>query len=100
MLVKENKVSLSLIIPGIALTLNLALLVYGLITGSSIFVAVSFSILLSFVLYPIARRLDRWKLSRTWIFVACMIVATSIVGGIIIFIDAQIVKSLKGLLQL
>jgi predicted PurR-regulated permease PerM len=97
MLVKENKVSLSLIIPGVAITL--ALLVYGLISGRSILVVVSFSILLSFILYPIARRLDRWKLSRTWIFVACMIVAIALVGGIIIFIDAQIVHSLKRLLQ-
>ncbi|QHT65286.1 AI-2E family transporter [Rhodocytophaga rosea] len=98
MTAKENKISLPLTIASVLLIITL--LVYGMMAMRAVLIPLAFSILLAIILYPLCRRLEKWKIGRIWAIIICLIVATVLVGGVITFISMQIMAFSNDLPQL
>lgn len=66
----------------------------------TVLIPLAFSLLLTLLFYPLFKRFNKWNIGRIPSMIICMILSTAFVAGLIVFIDRQIVNSLKNLLQL
>ncbi|HSH66472.1 MAG TPA: AI-2E family transporter [Bacteroidia bacterium] len=60
--------------------------------GKTILIPLSVALLLSFILLPIARRLEKWGIGRLLAAFLCILLLYLIVGGLIFFFSTQIIQ--------
>ena len=75
-----------------AVLIALSLIIYGLILLRSIIVPLAFSALFAVLLYPLCKRLERWRFSRIWAILVCIVVMIAVLGLLLTFISTQVMS--------
>jgi predicted PurR-regulated permease PerM len=94
----ENKFPASVRIASVLLILFLT--VYGLLVLRTVLVPLAFSVLFAILLYPLCKRLERWKFPRIWAIIVCLLVIISVLGLLLTFISSQIMNFAEELPQM
>jgi predicted PurR-regulated permease PerM len=97
-MVVENKYPAVVKIASVLLIL--ALTIYGMLVLRTVLVPLAFSMLFAMLLYPLCQRLERWKFSRLWAIIVCLLVMVAVLGLLLNFIYSQIMNFAEELPQM
>lgn len=78
----------------------LVLTIYGMVVLRTVLVPLAFSILFAMLLYPLCQRLERWKFSRLWAILVCLLVMVAVLGLLLTFIYSQLMNFAEELPQM
>lgn len=70
--------------------LSLVIIVYGLHTLQGILIPLVFAILFAVLLFPLARRLESWRLPRLLAILLCLLLTLAVIVGILYAVSLQI----------
>lgn len=70
--------------------LSIVIIVYGLHTLQGILIPLVFAILFSVLLFPLARRLENWRIPRILSVILCLILTLTVIVGILYAVSLQI----------
>jgi predicted PurR-regulated permease PerM len=70
--------------------LSIVIIVYGLHALEGILIPLVFAILFSVLLFPLARRLENWRVPRILAVVLCLILTLAVIVGILYAVSMQI----------
>ena len=70
--------------------LSLVIIIYGLHTLQGLLIPLVFAILFSVLLYPLAQRLENWRVPRVLAIVLCLILTLAVIVGILYAVSMQI----------
>jgi predicted PurR-regulated permease PerM len=70
--------------------ISLVIVVYGLHTLKGILIPLVFGILFSVLLFPLANRLENWKVPRVLAIFICLLLTLAAIGGILYAVSMQI----------
>jgi predicted PurR-regulated permease PerM len=85
--------------PTIAIIFILALIAFLYFTRAFL-IPVSIAVLFAFLLFPISRRMERWRFPRSIAIIISLLVAMAILGGLIFFFVSQVQSFASDLPQL
>ncbi|GAB3713454.1 AI-2E family transporter [Spirosoma flavus] len=74
----------------VCVLLSLVIIVYGLHALEGLLVPLVFAILFSVLLFPLARRLENWKVPRVVAIVICLLLTLTVLTGLFYAISIQI----------
>lgn len=87
---RAPKVQLPSYIKLTSILISILIVVYGLYALEEVLVPLIFAILLATVLYPLCHRLEKAHMPRIWAIVICILLALSILGGLLYLVSIQI----------
>lgn len=61
----------------------LVIIIYGMYVLQGVLTLMAFSVLIAMLLYPLCKRLERWRLPRVWAIFICLIVLIGVLAGLI-----------------
>ena len=70
--------------------LSLVIIVYGLHALQGVLIPLVFAILFAVLLFPLARRLESWKIPRILAIIICLILTLAVITGILYAVSVQI----------
>lgn len=70
--------------------LSIVILVYGLYTLQGLLIPLVFAILFAVLLFPLAQRLENWRVPRVLAVILCLILTLAVIIGILYAVSVQI----------
>jgi len=70
--------------------LSMVIIIYGLHALQGLLIPLVFAILFSVLLFPLAQRLENWKLPRVLAIILCLILTLAVIVGILYAVSLQI----------
>lgn len=70
--------------------LSLVIIIYGLHTLQGILIPLVFAILFAVLLFPLAQRLENWRIPRILAIILCLVLTLAIIVGILYAVSLQI----------
>ncbi|WP_338873442.1 AI-2E family transporter [Spirosoma sp. SC4-14] len=80
--------------------LSMVIIVYGLHALQGLLIPLVFAILFSVLLFPLAQRLENWKIPRVGAIILCLILTLAVIVGILYAVSLQISSFAEVLPQL
>lgn len=74
----------------VCILLSIVILVYGLYTLQGLLIPLVFAILFAVLLFPLAQRLETWRVPRVLAVLICLILTLAIITGILYAVSMQI----------
>ncbi len=74
----------------VCVLLSLVIIIYGLHTLQGLLIPLVFAILFSVLLFPLASRLEKWRIPRVLAIVLCLILTLAVITGILYAVSMQI----------
>ena len=68
----------------------MVIIIYGLHTLKGVLIPLVFAILFSVLLFPLARRLEKWRIPRIVAIILCLILTLAVITGILYAVSIQI----------
>ncbi|GAB3500595.1 AI-2E family transporter [Spirosoma knui] len=74
----------------VCILLSLVIIIYGLHALQGLLIPLVFAILFAVLLFPLARRLENWRLPRVLAIIICLILTLTVIVGILYAVSMQI----------
>ncbi|GAB3539790.1 AI-2E family transporter [Spirosoma fluminis] len=74
----------------VCILLSLVIIIYGLHALQGLLIPLVFAILFAVLLFPLARRLENWRLPRVLAIIICLILTLAVIVGILYAVSMQI----------
>jgi predicted PurR-regulated permease PerM len=87
---RPREVQLPLYAKITAVLLSLVIIIYGLHSLQGVLIPLVFAILFSVLLFPLARRLEAWRIPRIVAILICLILTLAVIVGILYAVSIQI----------
>lgn len=68
----------------------LVIILYGMYVLQEVLTLLAFSVLIAMLLYPLCKRLERWRVPRVWAIFVCLIVLIGVLAGLIWLTSRQL----------
>lgn len=85
-----QKIQLPLYVKLVCVLVSVVLLVYGLYELANLLIPLVFAILFSVLLFPLAQRLENWKVPRILAILLCVVLALALLTGLFYGVSLQI----------
>lgn len=87
---RAREVTLPLYAKIACILLSLVIIIYGLHVLQGLLIPLVFAILFAVLLFPLAQRLENWRLPRVLAIVVCLILTLAVIVGILYAVSMQI----------